>query len=181
MLNYNDYSNNLDEDWFNFQSFYTEMVEKFSDESHFVEVGCHKGRSSLYLAIEVLNSKKNIKLDFIDIWDGNLFEIFSKNMEPVKEKYTAYKLASKEASELYSNKSLDFVFIDANHNYEFVYEDIKIWLPKIKSGGILAGHDYNHPVWPGVKKAVDELLGPDNIYITCEYNEYKTWVYNVKD
>ena len=50
---------------------------------------------------------------------------------------------------------LDFVFIDADHSYESVKQDIEAWLPKVRSGGILAGHDYSihHK---GVKRAVQE-------------------------
>jgi hypothetical protein len=49
---------------------------------------------------------------------------------------------------------LDFVYIDANHNYEYVKEDIEHWYPQLKKGGILSGHDYPTE---SVKKAVDEF------------------------
>jgi hypothetical protein len=45
-------------------------------------------------------------------------------------------------SELFEDNSLDFVYIDANHTYEGVKEDIKYWYPKVKPGGLLLGHDY---------------------------------------
>lgn len=56
--------------------------------------------------------------------------------------------------------SLDLVFIDGNHDYESVKEDIQLQIPKLKSGGLLAGHDYHleEDCSPGVKRAVDELL-----------------------
>lgn len=63
----------------------------------------------------------------------------------------------------FEDQSLDFVFIDADHNYEAVKKDIEAWLPKVKDGGIISGHDYeneNFPAW-GVKKAVDELGTPE--------------------
>jgi len=53
---------------------------------------------------------------------------------------------------------LDFVFIDADHRYEAVKQDIEAWLPKIRTGGILAGHDYSAH-HPGVKQAVQERFG----------------------
>ena len=43
------------------------------------------------------------------------------------------------------DESLDFVFIDGNHEYDFVFSDIKNWLPTVKCGGVLAGHDYHAP------------------------------------
>lgn len=59
---------------------------------------------------------------------------------------------------------LDFVYIDANHSYKYVKEDILAWMPKIKKHGIIGGHDYD---WEdsefdyelAVKKAVDEIFG----------------------
>jgi hypothetical protein len=55
----------------------------------------------------------------------------------------------------------DLVFIDANHEYTHVKEDILSWLPKVRPGGILAGHDYDPeiPMFSGVKQAVDEIFG----------------------
>jgi hypothetical protein len=56
---------------------------------------------------------------------------------------------------------LDFVYIDANHNYEYVKEDLEAWYPKLKKGGILSGHDYPTE---SVRRAVDEF---------CEKNKLK--------
>jgi hypothetical protein len=55
-----------------------------------------------------------------------------------------------------ADASLDFVFIDADHLEEGVRADIYAWRPKIRSGGVLCGHDY-HPDFPGVIRAVDDL------------------------
>jgi len=57
---------------------------------------------------------------------------------------------------------VDFVYVDANHTEEAVLEDITAWVPNIKKGGWLAGHDYGRPNHPGVKTVVDRLFGaPD--------------------
>lgn len=50
---------------------------------------------------------------------------------------------SLDAAKCFKDTSLDFVYIDANHRYEYVVADIAAWLPKIRSGGIISGHDYN--------------------------------------
>lgn len=55
--------------------------------------------------------------------------------------------------------SLDFVYIDAIHLYAYCLRDIKVWLPKLRSGGMLAGDDY---FITGVSKAVDEMFGPQD-------------------
>lgn len=54
---------------------------------------------------------------------------------------------------------VDMVFIDGDHRYETVVKDIKKAYELVRNGGIISGHDYNHPAWPGVKQAVDELIG----------------------
>jgi glycosyltransferase involved in cell wall biosynthesis len=53
---------------------------------------------------------------------------------------------------------LDFVYIDARHSYADVWEDLCIWFPKVRDGGIIGGHDYGHPNYPGVKQAVDRFF-----------------------
>jgi hypothetical protein len=57
---------------------------------------------------------------------------------------------------------LDWVHLDARHDYESVKADIKAWLPKVKSGGWLTGDDYDNDKWPGVVSAVKEMLPEAN-------------------
>ena len=54
---------------------------------------------------------------------------------------------------------IDFVYIDADHSYEGVYRDLCIWYEKVRSGGIIGGHDYGHVNFPGVARAIDEFFG----------------------
>ena len=75
------------------------------------------------------------------------------------------------ASNCFVDGSLDMVFIDADHSYEAVKNDICTWLPKICRGGLLLGHDYNYKE---VRKAVDEIF--DSIGITCAV---PTWAFEV--
>jgi predicted O-methyltransferase YrrM len=55
---------------------------------------------------------------------------------------------------------VDMVFIDGDHRYETVVRDIKKAYELLNVGGLICGHDYDHPSWPGVKQAVTELVGP---------------------
>lgn len=64
------------------------------------------------------------------------------------------RMSSVEAASLAPN-DFDLVFIDGNHEYSEVKKDIAYWLPKIRKGGMLSGHDYAPP-FPGVIRAVDE-------------------------
>jgi len=68
-----------------------------------------------------------------------------------------WRLPSVWAAKLFEPESLDLVYIDGNHSYRSVKDDIRAWLPIVRTGGILAGHDYE-PQYLGVIRAVDELL-----------------------
>jgi hypothetical protein len=68
------------------------------------------------------------------------------------------RMTSEEAAKLVPAHSLDFVYLDANHSYDMVKRDIALWWPKIKWGGVLAGHDIFLTTHPGVTVAVCEFL-----------------------
>ena len=61
--------------------------------------------------------------------------------------------------------ALDYVFLDAAHDYESIRDDIAAWWPKIKAGGWLAGHDYTDA--EGVRRAVDEAFPHAEKLGTC--------------
>ena len=67
-------------------------------------------------------------------------------------------MTSVEASRKFKDKSMDIVFIDAQHSYPEVKKDISAWKKKIREGGILCGHDYNNRYADHVVKAVDEAF-----------------------
>lgn len=161
--------------WFTYLKLYTEAVERQGSKAHFVEVGTSFGKSACYMAVEIINSKKNIRFDCVDSWHGNykIYMKFLKTIEPIRSMINPIRLPSVEASKLYDDNSLDFVFIDANHTYEFIRDDIKVWYPKVKKGGILAGHDYVLEVCPGVVRAVDEFNAENNY--SLDINAEKCW------
>ena len=166
-------SNQVDfeENWFTYPNLYSEMVDKFPSGSRFVEVGSWKGRSSFYMCEAIIKSKKDIEFFCVDTWEGseehignydltNLYDKFLTNMKSVESYSFPLKLNSISASKRFKDKSLEFVFIDAAHDYESVKRDILTWLPKIKPGGVLAGHDYypNSTEFQGVYQAVHEIF-----------------------
>jgi len=62
-------------------------------------------------------------------------------------KYNAIEIIEKysvDAAEDIKDGSLDFVYIDANHTYPYVLQDIEVWTPKVRSSGIVSGHDHNY-------------------------------------
>jgi hypothetical protein len=164
--------------WTDFEDIYADMVRGVISPAHFVEVGSWLGRSAAFMAVEIINSGKAIKFDCVDTWAGStehldpasdafspelaadkdwLYISFLKNIQPVLTFIHPVRLPSVAAAALYADNSLDFVFIDAAHDYENVKADITAWYPKVKVGGTIAGHDYG---WPGsgVHDAVNEYL-----------------------
>ncbi len=172
--------------FFNFQLLYSEMVNKFPSGSHFVEVGSWIGMSAAYLGVEIVNSGKDIKLDCVDNFEGTIetqdqpcvinktmYNEFLVNIEPLKHIINPIKLPSTEASKLYENESLDFVYIDAEHTEEAIKQDLKHWYPKVKVGGVFAGHDSGYP---GIKKSLEEFF-PNKDY---EVRNCSSWIHYKK-
>ena len=157
--------------WFQFHNIYLRAVQEAAQiGSHFVEVGAWKGKSTAFLAVEIARSGKQIKFDVVDTWRGSqetyhqadpmvvadtLFEHFLQNLEPVKQYFTPVRGYSTEVAKQYADCSLDLVMLDASHDYDNVLADIRAWYPKVKSGGILAGDDYQTD-FMGVVNAVNE-------------------------
>lgn len=175
---------NIGEDWFTYPNLYKSMVYKYYQGGRFVEVGSWKGRSASFMAVEIHNSghKDAIKFDCVDTWKGSikhqdldeikndsLYRMFLQNVEPVIDLINPIRKSSIEASKQYDDNSLDFVFLDASHEYNDVIEDINAWLPKLKIGGTLAGHDYGRH---DVNKAVNDYFKNNEFSVSED-----CWIY----
>ena len=117
---------------------------------------------------------------------------FEKYYDETKERLTPYgsrskiwRLTSVEAAKKVADGSLDFVYIDARHDYESVKEDLKAWFRKVKPGGIFAGHDYVDGMLPQgdfrVKSAVDEFFADRDIPVRgtqgpSAVEQFPSWV-----
>ena len=170
------------EGWFDEgdKNVYDRMINKYTDGDIFVEIGSFKGRSASVMGVNIANSNKKIKFYCVDTWlgseehqkgavfedrdviSGTLLDVFLKNIQPVSKYITPIQKPSLEAVNNFEDKSLSFVFIDASHDYENVKNDVNAWYPKMKSGGIIAGHDWNHPP---VMKAVKEFAEQNGLNI----------------
>jgi Methyltransferase domain len=176
--------------WFTFPLLYSNMVDLAKDGAHFVEVGSWMGASAAYMGVEIANSGKKIAFDCVDEWtdyvvDGLfmkklpekpgdfVYNLFKENTACVQNYVNPIRLTSGEAVYMYSNESLDFVFIDANHVYEAVMMDIDSWKRKIKPGGYIAGHDYKDE---DVRRAVNDTFGEGNYLFDWKEN---CWLYKL--
>jgi len=149
--------------WFSWESICDEFVEKSSDGSVIVELGAWLGKSTAYQACKIKDSNKKIKFYTVDTFKGDpgaachapiiaqhggsIFNAFLSNMESCgcKEFVTPLEQDSESASKLFSDNSVDFIFVDAGHEYSSVTIDLQSWYPKLKPGGIIAGHDATYP------------------------------------
>lgn len=152
------------------------------DNATFLEIGCYAGESS----INFLQSNKIEKYYAIDLWDSlgkkdttnqaNLYDMdlvekwFDERIKPYHNIVKKFKMRAEDAYKFIPNNSIDVLYIDANHDYQYVKKDIMFSIPKLKNKAIIAGHDY---YMEGVTKAVKEIFKkePDNIL------EDGSWVY----
>lgn len=167
--------------WFTWPRFYKMMIDKLPSGSKVVEVGTYEGKSFAYFMVEMTNAGKEFEVWGVDSFTftgengKSILENFLRHLEPFFGKFDTLIANSWDAASHFEDKSLDFVFLDADHVYESISKDIEAWLPKIKPGGILAGHDYV-PIHPGVIQAVDENF-PGGL--NKEYLDEWVWYINI--
>lgn len=148
------------------------------------EIGVRDGDYSAVLC----KANPNLKLKCVDPWIA-----FSRTTKEAKaswhfrrarEKLTPYgvefmKMTGMEALKLVPDVSLDFVYIDANHDFDSVSMDIIYWTKKVRPGGIVSGHDYHKMYQYGVIPAVETYTRAHNItqwYLTTEQYPSYFWV-----
>lgn len=158
----------------------TWLAEQACNNLNIIEIGAWHGRSSRALGD---NLPENGVLYCVDTWDGSIteqatnhasamgmdgdhafYEFLQNNLDLIQAgKIIPLRMSSENAAELFKEKGIkaDMIFIDAGHTYEEIKQDIAIWKPLVKEGGILCGHDYYHhgDIWEGVRRAVDQEFG----------------------
>jgi hypothetical protein len=191
-----------------------ELIQEITQEFPFgkgVEVGTFKG---------------NFSKEILDMWGGTLYMVdvwrplsdeeyldssnhvnfingvygeAMDNISGYEDRAIMVRASSEISSKMFEDNSLDFVYIDANHAYDYVVQDINVWYPKLKEGGYLCGHDYididwyNDPnfaenkkdkhIWNGdsyhgvfgVNPAVDEFCKKNNYIPTITNEWFGTW------
>lgn len=111
----------------------------------------------------------------VDVMKFGGFEKLVKNiklnLKPHENKYTWFRKGSTEITEEeIPDNSLDAVFIDADHSYRAVSNDLSFWYKKVKIGGWILGDDYSQRGM-GVKKAVDEFSQKNNLSLEFLYKK----------
>lgn len=144
--------------WFDvgFSKVYDRLIEECQDGDIIVEVGCWKGCSSCYLLEKAQELNKRPKIYFFDSWTGDatgpygsigsMLPEFIKNLNDVGfsevDDFNATAINGLEVPKLFEDNSVFAVMIDDQHYHGYVKEELDMWKPKIKTGGIITFHDY---------------------------------------
>lgn len=169
------------EGWFGWREGQEEAVRAFPEGARFVEVGTYLGRSLCSLGEVVQQSGRRFVVIGVDTCRGSGPEgpkqkdyhgaaveqgggtfagTLHRNVLACGLEGTVALLVtdSLNAAALFADGSLDWVHLDARHDYASVKADIAAWLPKVRPGGWLSGDDYDPVKWPEVVAAVTETL-----------------------
>ncbi len=160
--------------WFDFEDLYIFLVNQLREGDVCLELGCWKGKSIAFLGAEIKSRRLDCKIYAVDTWKGileikdsqqefqnqlelqgeDIFHLFQSNIKAVGLDSVIIPIqnTSISAAHVFTDK-LRFIFIDADHSYEAVLQDIDAWIKHVKPDGFVAGHDIG---WTSVKKAVDE-------------------------
>ncbi|MFC1841576.1 class I SAM-dependent methyltransferase [Candidatus Dependentiae bacterium] len=164
----------------------TDFLKLMPKNGIVAEIGVWDGQ----FAEKILKYCNPEKLYLIDCWqnqsetvypDGLNIHFNNKYLEKLHQsvvrkfahdpRVTVIKAFSPQATDLFENDFFDWVYIDGNHKYEAVSKDLPAWYEKVKTGGVISGHDYVIMSYFGVVPAVNEFLFNNNLellYLTVE-------------
>lgn len=143
-------------------------------------------------AAQVLEHWKGSVYHMVDVWETQPREVYRENTEGISyqgyyieclalaQRYPNVKMHkgySVQMAKEFKDESLDCAYIDANHAYEAVLDDMDAWWPKVRHGGVFGGHDYGNDIgWPHfcqVKSAVDRWVTEHKLTFT--YSRCNSW------
>lgn len=151
-----------------------------------LKVGCEVGVSTGGHSYTILKNTSVKKLYSIDpyshiiepYFNAQVFDLFflitKARLGEFGDRSQMVRECSPQAADVFKDEELDFVFIDANHTYESVKNDIAAWYKKVRSGGIIGGDDYA-TIWPGVPQAVNEFFEACGLPINIDKQNPRVW------
>ena len=151
--------------WFNYKEYYEKVANRLPDKANFLEIGTYHGASISYLG----SLRQDLNLFSIDPFTSqgympwrhfkNIPNRAGYNMRNIKrfcKKIVLLDGFSDEFVGFFSDGFFDQIYIDGDHSYEQVSKDIKNYLPKVRAGGYISGHDYHEGGFPQIVRAVHE-------------------------
>jgi hypothetical protein len=150
-----------------------DLLDELGLHGIYVEIGVDRGTYSqlfvnkgVYSKYYLIDPWLHAHVENPDCWNQHDLDISYETVKKRFEKDSRVVLIrdlSVCASKKFVDNSLDFVYIDALHDFNSVYEDMSVWFPKVKIGGMFAGHDYVATGNRGVIEAVDRFTKENNI------------------
>jgi len=158
-----------------------------------IEIGTYQGDNAFSI-LSVLPMRKLFLVDpylecedYNDRWMGNRSQAkFNENFEIAKAKLKRFdnkmEFVRKTSEEAVGDipNNLDFVYIDGNHDYDYVKQDIELYYPKVKDGGILGGHNFES-CYPGVARAVLEFVNEMGLELHGKVLQVDWWMAKGKE
>lgn len=154
--------------WFNHGHKILELIEQHRPKVC-VELGTWQGASAIPVAMSI--ARWGGTLTCVDTWSGELND--DGGSEAGKSPLMLLSFARRVVESGLSNvrmipattvdaarywfEPIDFLYVDADHSHAGVWCDLVAWVPKVVSGGLIVGDDYEHPRYPGVRQAFDEF------------------------
>lgn len=144
------------------------LAEQAKGADIIIEVGCYQGRST-----RAMLDNSTATIHCVDPWKGTYYsdsgeplfncDVFDKFIANLRDKRHFIRTHMQGLDDIFFVPLADFIFIDGDHRKFAVQNDIKQLKNFINKGGVLAGHDYGDPDWPGVKEVVDEVFPDINL------------------
>ena len=163
--------------YFTFRPFF----EQVKPDSIGAEIGTFEG----YNALGICRYTQPKKLFLVDpykvyesstdtkIWTQGDWEKIYRRVKLKLKDYPVefFRMTSEQAVKAVPNNELDYVYIDADHSFEAVLNDIKLWAPKVKTGGLIGGHDI---IEPEVLEAVAIFVKDNPLIFNSKWNDW--WI-----
>lgn len=157
--------------WFDYEDVWRQAISETPDGGIIAEIGCWKGQSLSFLLVEARRTGRRFNIVGVDHFLGSSGEAYQieeaahedierlcrSNLDRADYPYRLLRLSSCKAASAFQDGSISFCYIDAAHGYHDVRTDVSAWLPKVRWGGWLGGHDYKG-AWPGVSLAVHDFI-----------------------
>jgi len=149
-----------------------QTIGELSKDITFVEIGADVCKNAQNI-IQHIDVKKLILIDpYID--DEERYKL-AKNNANFFSCMTLIRQTSKDAVKSFQDNSVDVVYIDGNHKYDYVKEDISLWFPKVKKDGIIGGHDFRgHAL--DVILAVTDYVNENNLRHKLQSGGVDWWI-----
>jgi hypothetical protein len=168
-----------------------ELIKSLNLNGLGIEIGVQGGYYS-----EVILRNSNLHMILLDSWrhiENGYFEGGNTNTEnhiellnnvlkllinKYENRFTLIRELSENIVSLFKDQIFDFIYLDADHSEKFVKNELVRWWPKLKYGGIIAGHDYvSRGESFGVKEAVDSFFASKSVNIDiCDTGCCPTWL-----